>query len=405
MKERDYFEKAGLYLQTLCDVEPNRRTGSPGNREATDFFASVIREYGYEVDETEFKCFDYICREAKLEATGKEYEVFANPYSTACDLESEVVVVSTMEELEGSEFTGKILLMHGELCAEQLSPKNFVFYNPEHHQKIVALLEEKSPAAIITASDKKPLQACAVDPCPIIVDGDFDIPGVYCSVETGEKILANASGKFSLKIDSQRIESSGSNVVARLNEGKDKKIVLTAHIDVYEAHENTPGAIDNASGIVVLLLTAQMLADYNGEKTIEIAALNGEDHYSVAGQLDYLERYGDQMKDIELLINIDGVGWQNGSVAYSFYECPAELKEKATAAFSDSEYLVAGEPWYSGDHMIFVQKGIPALAFTEEKLVALMKNIAHSAADTPDRVDCRRLVEVAQKITDFINKM
>jgi len=35
-------EKAKVYLDELCNVEPNRRTGSPGNRKATDFLANNI---------------------------------------------------------------------------------------------------------------------------------------------------------------------------------------------------------------------------------------------------------------------------------------------------------------------------------------------------------------------------
>jgi aminopeptidase YwaD len=47
VKRDDYASRARLYLETLCGVKPNRRTGSAGNREATDFFADTVRPYGY----------------------------------------------------------------------------------------------------------------------------------------------------------------------------------------------------------------------------------------------------------------------------------------------------------------------------------------------------------------------
>jgi aminopeptidase YwaD len=47
MKLYDYATKAQFYLKTLCSVKPNRRTGSAGNKEATDFFADTIRLFGY----------------------------------------------------------------------------------------------------------------------------------------------------------------------------------------------------------------------------------------------------------------------------------------------------------------------------------------------------------------------
>lgn len=40
------FEKASEYLRILCDVKPNRRTGSSGNREATDFFEKLSVSMG-----------------------------------------------------------------------------------------------------------------------------------------------------------------------------------------------------------------------------------------------------------------------------------------------------------------------------------------------------------------------
>lgn len=301
MNKDNYTAKARFYLDFLCNVKPNRRTGSLGNRDATDFFANTVRAYGYEVDATPFECLDHICNGAIL-SQEEAYEVYASPYTMGCDALAELIAVSTIEELENIDCEGKILLIKGAICKEQLMPKNFVFYNPEHHQKIIALLESRKPAGIITATEKKPEQAGALYPFPLIVDGDFDIPSVYCKDIVGD-ILAITHGLFRLKIDAIRISSRATNIIARLNSNAPRKVVITAHIDAYEG---SPGASDNASGIIVLLLCAQMLSDYRGENCIEIVALNGEDHYSAGGQMDYLKRYGTEMPKIMLAINIGG---------------------------------------------------------------------------------------------------
>ena len=124
--------KAGLYLETLCGVEPNRRTGSPGNRDATGFFADTISRLGYEVDDTPFECLDHICHGVELTRGDESFSIHASPYTLGCDVQAELVAVSTVEELEASDCEGKLLLLQGELCSEQLMPKNFVFYNPKH---------------------------------------------------------------------------------------------------------------------------------------------------------------------------------------------------------------------------------------------------------------------------------
>jgi len=398
----DYCRKSQRYLKTLCNVRPNRRTGSPGNREATDFFADTIRAYGYEVDATPFECLDYISDGSVLTRGEEVFEVYVSPYSLGCDVLADLIVVSTVEELESTNCEGKILLMRGAICSEQLMPKGFVFYNPEHHRRTIALLESRKPAAIITATERKPEQVGALYPFPLIVDGDFDIPSVYCRDTVGDVLAAMQGALFRLKVKAMRVLSSAANVVARLNVGAAKKVVITAHIDAYE---DTPGASDNASGVVVLLLVGEMLSDYGGENCVEIAALNGEDHYSAAGQMDYLKRYGDELGQVLLVANVDDVGYKEGRSSYSFYECPAQLERTAEDVFQRFDGLVRGEPWFSGDHMIFVQSGVPAVAFTSEYMPELMRSVTHTSADTPDIVDCCKLVEVAESLNDLVRSL
>ena len=402
MKPDEYATKAESYLQTLCNAQPNRRTGSAGNRAATDFFADTIRSYGYQIDASPFECLDHILGEWRLAHENKAFEVHVSPYSNGCDVETELVVVSTVEALGSTRCQGKILLMRGEICAEQLMPKNFVFYNPEHHQKIIALLESRKPAAIITATERNPDQVGALTPYPLIVDGDFDIPSLYCSDSVGEDLSSCQGEKFHMKIEAHRVPSSAANVIARLNPGAAGKVVITAHIDAYE---DTPGASDNASGTVVLLLLAEMLSNYGGDKYIEIAAFNGEDHYSAAGQMDYLNRCGGEFNRIILAVNVDDVGYHKGKSSYSYYECDAQLEKTAEGVFKRFDGIVPGEPWFNGDHMIFVQNRVPSIAFTSENMPELMRTVTHTSLDTPDIIDPHKLVEVAQSLNALVRSL
>ena len=394
-------EKAKDYLQTLCSVKPNRRTGSPGNRAATDFFASMVKKWDYVVDATLFPCLDYESGKISLACQGLAYEVFVSQFSPACDVTAGLVTVSTIEELESCQCRGKILMMHGAVCAEQLMPKNFVFYNPDHHKRIYALLEEKQPAAIITATERNPELVGALYPFPLIEDGDFNIPSVYCTDAVGKEILANKGKVFRLAIDARRIPATACNVIASKNQAAPQKILVCAHIDAYWS---TPGALDNASGTVVLLLLAEMLQNYKSKSGIEIAAFNGEDYYSAGGQMDYLRRYGQDFNRMVVAINIDDVGYKEGKTAYSLYECPDEIKQKAHDIFGKYGGVMAGEPWYQGDHMIFAQNKKPAIAFTSEKVVELMATVTHSRKDTPDIIDCGKLVELAHSLYSLVTQ-
>ena len=212
-------------------------------------------------------------------------------------------------------------------------------------------------------------------------------------------MAVNTGKVFRLATEAKRIPSTACNVIARKNHDASRKIVVTAHIDAYWS---TPGALDNASGTVVLLLLAEMLEDYDGKSAIEIVAFNGEDYYSAGGQMDYLGRYGDDLDRIALVANLDDLGYKQGKTAYSLYECPKEIEHKAQNIFGHYSGMARGEPWYQGDHMIFVQKGKPAISMTSEKMPELIASITHTSKDTPDMVDCEKLVEAASALRDFI---
>jgi aminopeptidase YwaD len=399
MDQRQYLQKANSYLDTLCSVKPNRRTGSPGNRAATDFFAATIEPLGYSIDTTPFDCLDYESGDSWLTCEGRSFDVHISPFSLGCDVTGEIVTVSTVEELEKCICIGNILLMKGDICAEQLMPKNFVFYNPDHHKRIYALLEEKKPAAIVTATTKKPELVGAIYPFPLIEDGDINIPSVYCKDTVGEEIAAGTGQVFRLVIEARRIPTTACNVIARKNTAAKNKIVVTAHIDAWV---DTLGALDDASGIVAELLLAEMLRDYPGPLGIEIVAFNGEDYYSAGGQMDYLRQYGSDLDKIVVAINIDGAGYIKGKTAYSFYECPVEIRRTALTVFNNYAGMMEGEPWYQGDHMIFIQNGKPAIAVASEEDSELMSTITHTPKDTPDLVDFGKLIELANALKSLI---
>lgn len=398
-RSRDLSRKAEAYLEKLCGVRPNRRTGSPGNREAARFFARTIGRWGWRLDTTPFTCLDHRAGKAALACGGRRFNVLISPYSNGFDVTAELVAVSTVKGLERCRCMGKILLMRGALCKEQLMPKNFVFYNPDRHKRIYALLDEKRPAVIIGATGRNPALAGGLYPHPLIEDGDFDIPSVFCTDVDGGEIAMLAGQVFTAKCAARRIPATAWNVLARKNPGAAEKIVVCAHID---AKETTPGAVDNASGATVLLLLGELLEGYAGRLGVEILAVNGEDNYTAGGEMDYLRRYGGELKSVVAGINIDGAGFREGSTAYSFYECPAPLRKTATERFRGRPGLAEGRPWPQGDHMLFVLNGRPAIAFTSGGLPGLMSEITHTAGDVPGVVDCRKLVEVAKAIRDLV---
>jgi aminopeptidase YwaD len=394
-------QTAHNYLHTLCISIPTRRLGKQGNRDATTFFKEQVEKFGFMAESQPFECIDEMHGMIKLSAGGRMFEAFISPFTLGCDVCADLVCAATLDELENVQAEGKILLLHGEIAREQLMPKGFVFYNPEEHQFIYRLLEEKDPAAIITATSKNPEAVGAIYPFPMIEDGDFDIPTAYIKETEGEKLLVFSGKKVSLKMVSERIPSNGENITA-LRSGNEKKIVICAHIDT---KEKTPGALDNASGVIILLLLAELLADYNGELGVELVALNGEEYYNTPGQVEYLTRYDGDFSAIMMAINMDDIGYFKGRTSYSFYGVPDEIAEKVREVYADKKDFFEGPPWYQSDHGIFMANGIPAMAITEESVVELMAEITHTEKDTPEIIDPKKLVENAQALVEVIHEL
>ncbi|MDD3049570.1 MAG: M28 family peptidase [Candidatus Cloacimonetes bacterium] len=397
-------EKADFYLKKMCVDITERCVGSEGNREATSFFAEKLKEFGWETETDRFEAIDWVEEGASLEYERIFFKVLPSPYSLGCNVTAEAIGVSTVKELELISAKGKIIFLHDEIAKEQIMPKNFVFYNPEEHQKIVSLLENSGALALVCATGRNPSLAGGVYPFPLFEDGDFDIPSVYMTEEEGEKFNNFIGREVSLLSRSQRINSYGFNVIGRRGKSNNGKIVITAHID---AKKGTPGAIDNATGVVFLLLLAEMLKDYTDQPQIELVAFNGEDYYAVSGQMSYIARFSESFSDIIFNINIDGLGLKEGKTAFSFFNLPDHILATIKSSLENKPDFVEGIQWFQGDHSIFLQYGRPAVAISSEKFINNMdsQDITHTAKDKPEIVDVKKVVESAKLIAEAIREI
>ncbi len=392
------------YLGKLCNEIRERPVGSEGNREAADFIEQEMAQLGWETGTPEFAAIDWHDGGAVLSTGSETFDVSASPYSLGFSGEAELVSVTNVVELSKTDAAGKIIFLHGDIATEQLMPKNFVFYNPDEHKTIIALLEQSDARAIICATGRNAALAGGVYPFPLIEDGDFDIPSVYMTEEEGKKLFPFAGKKVMLKSNSRRIKAKGCNVIGRKGNLTADKIVVTAHMD---AKIGTPGAIDNATGVIVLLLLARLLQDYYGNLQIELVAFNGEDYYSVPGQMNYIVANQDSFHQIMLNINIDGAGYKDGPSALSFYGLPSIIESKAREVLASSKGVIEGTQWPQGDHSIFIQYGRPAIAATSQWFADNIdsQTITHTPEDKPEIVDCQKLIVLAETLYILIRKL
>jgi len=266
----------------------------------------------------------------------------------------------------------------------------------------ILLRKRAHTPVIVAATGHNPELAGALYPFPLLEDGDFNIPAAHMKDIDGECLAVHAGQAVELMMEARRIPATGSSVIACKGNDPTRRVVVCGHIN---AKAYTPGALDNAAGATVLLLLAELLKEYDGRLTVELVLFNGEDHYSAAGQKEYVRRNQGRFGEIRLAVNLDGLGWRDSATAYSFYECPSELEDSIQSVFGGYEELVEGSTWPQSDHMIFAMNGCPALAITTEKFAELEHDIAHTEKDIPALVDPAKLVTTARALGELVRDL
>jgi aminopeptidase YwaD len=360
-------------------------------------FINMARSCGAELHTEEFDCLDYDQGEVILRCGDESFTAFASPFSYGCDLHARLLEASSFDQLAGMDLRGAILLLHGEIASSQIMPKNFVFYNPEEHKRLVSLLESSGVAALITSTPRQPELNGALYPLPMFEDGDFHIPSVFMTLEEGERLLARAGRDVTLSSTARRIPVKAMHVQAAYGDADKPKILLCSHID---SKKDAPGALDNAGGTLVIMSLLHMLKGYNGSYRIELVPFNGEDYYAAPSEMIYLKDFDYQ--NLELCLNFDGIGLKGYRTGLSHFNLDPELEARLDKAFSDQDKYCRAEPWYQGDHAIFAMQGRPAVAFCSENLQYLFSEITHTSKDRPELVDLGILRDIAERVCSIV---
>ena len=383
-------------LHCLCSVQPDRRPGSPGNQESVDLVAGLVTGLGWQVLTPEFPVVCWSGSAGQLDLEGTSWPVSPSPYSLGWQGRAPVHPARIEGDL-AADHMGAILLLHGELAAAPLTPKGYPFYGSDRDSRIVERLEGCGAVAVLAVTGRAPELAGSVEPFALIEDGAFRVPTGNLRETDGAELLTALGGAApdragDLRMPSRRWPASARNVVARRGRQADR-VTVVAHID---AKPGTPGAIDNATGVVVLTRVAELLADVPNDVGVELLFVNGEDHYAAPGEMHYLS--STDLTEVRLAINIDGAGYRGGPTAFSTYGAADDLDVTPLRAHG----LIAGPSWPQSDHMVFAMAGRPAVALTSSDLETVMREVAHSSTDTPDLVDVGLLEDAARGIAALI---
>lgn len=196
--------------------------------------------------------------------------------------------------------------------------------------------------------------------------GELESPTVSISSKSAENLIElqeNSQVRLRLRLDSELQTRTSQNVVATLSGEQDDTIVVSAHHDSVL----TQGAIDDASGVAVLLEAAKELSDENLTKTVKFVSFGAEE-YGLLGSRHYLNNINKQ--DIVGVLNLDSicprpsgnlrVGIEGGSRFDSTPWLGEYVRTVAENLGIESSSGTFEEVQATSDYFDFVNKGISA---------------------------------------------
>ena len=197
------------------------------------------------------------------------------------------------------------------------------------------------------------------------------------------------------------------NIVGKIEGKTNNAIVLSAHFDHIglQDGEIIRGAIDNASGVSVLLdLARDLNSKYSMEKPefdIIFCAFNGEEE-GLVGSRSFVQDINEKYDNL-ININIDSVGYKNGGrVTFldrnkdiSLFESMKEVIEN-NGLDVDLDIEIKG----NSDSTAFDEVGIPSVCIIDENV----KEVIHTKDDIPELIDYDRLDKIVKSINEFIKE-
>lgn len=414
-----------------------RLAGTKGNELATQYIANYFKkiELDYPGDlENYLQHYDQKVRftysSPKLEIVNKsgkvekEYEYIKEfsvntgmpKLSIKGDVKGKGVVIDDAEKLakDIKAYEGKILLVPSNI----ISNKGSEYIIDRISSRSSKDGNSKVGGVIVEVGIDNPNHAYGsfavgpnVQPTAKFIEGK---PMLFnCNVATFKELVeaANNGLDINMKADFAIENVTAANVIGYI-EGKDETlkdefIIIGAHFDHAGDNKNgtyNPGALDNASGTAVMMEIARVLKEgkYEPKKSILFIAFNGEeeglygsDHY-VNNRLYPLNR------DKTVMINLDMVGSKTEMplTLWSFDSINIKLREEFYRYSKELKIESVQEVGGGSDHFSFGTKGIDTVCLINKDF----KNGYHTPDDTIDKVDEKRIAEIAKLVLYYLDK-
>ena len=394
-------------LAVLCDDLGARFVGTPQEHEAAEFIAATFRRYGL----TNVALEDYgyqgwtrgpttVCMVAPRSQT---FDAISLPLCPPGVVQGALVDVGrgTPEEFAAmGSLDGAIAMVHSS------SPPGYPRWI--HRKEKYDRARSAGAVAFVFVSEQPGL---GPETGSLMDDAKGPIPGVSVRFEDGALLqrTARRHGPVTLRIETtdRFAERTSWNVVAEIRgaTNPDEVILLGSH---YDGHDIAQGATDPASGLIVVMEVARVLAAHAADaldRTVRFVGF-GTEEIGLIGSERYVARHGDELDDIRFMLNLDATGAMGGDKGVSLHQWP-ELEPffREVGLQMQTPFPIAQKINAHSDHWAFFRAGVPSGWMTDPLAPPSGRGWGHTRFDTYDKVPVRTVREACANAARLVLRL
>ncbi len=292
-------------LIDLCAMGNGRFPGTDGEKAAADYLVHKVREYAVSsVVREPVSYLGWRRGSASLILPGchKEIDCISLAHVGSHDITGQGIFLGagTVGEFEAYADSIKDRVL---VCTTR-SP-SYVGRDLHRREKILRAFHLGAKAIVFISSTGGFLEETG----STVRNRECPIPAVSVSQEAGfhlRQILQDESPLIRIVTENQFANATCHNIVGGLGDQEAGDIIIAgAH---YDAHDIGQGAMDNASGTVILLEAARLLGKHARglNRPLRFIFFAAEDIQCV-GSFGYMERHAQEADRIKFVVNIDGI--------------------------------------------------------------------------------------------------
>lgn len=376
-------------LTVLCDDFGSRFAGTPEERKAAEFIAETFGRYG--LNDVRLESYPYAGWSRGggtlevVEPIQKPLHYISLPYCPASEVTGRLVSVGygSPEEYDrlGENMTGNIVLAGS---ASKPGLGRWVHRKEKYERAVLG-----GASAFIFVSEHPgvgPETGSLQDDCAA------PIPGISICKEDGEflqRLMARNSG-VQLRICTTDINEPRTswNIIADLpgTEIPNEMVVLGCH---YDGHDISQGAVDPASGMVLVMEAARVLAQYAAsriKRSVRFIAF-GTEEIGLTGSFRYVDAHVSELDNVRFVFNLDAAGGSSrkGVVLHRWLELEPFFHQAAKEMAAEMPVGQNVHPY--SDHFPFFLKGVPTAHMGDPESAPSGRGFGHTAYDTLDKVE------------------